>query len=70
MTTTRPLKIGTQRWWAKEFIHGSHGIVHAIMNLVVDHSITPRKGVEMVEQLMKRGRGRKIPQAPWEDVRW
>lgn len=70
MTTVKPLKIGTDRWWKREFIHGRHGIIHAVMNLVFGHKITDRKGVEMVEQLMKRARGGPIPPAPWEDVQW
>lgn len=63
-------KIGSQRWWEKEFIGGRHGIVHAIMVLVFDHHISPKKGVEMVDQLRKKNRGGKVPPAPWEDVRW
>lgn len=63
-------KIGSQRWWEKEFISGPRGIIHAIMILVFDHRITPKKGVEMVDQLRKKGRGGKVPPAPWADVRW
>lgn len=64
------MKIGTTQWWQKEFINGRHGIIHAVMVLVFGHNISPRKGVELVDQLRKKKRGGAIPLAPWEDVRW
>lgn len=61
--------VGTETWWKQSEVHGSRGIVNAILCLVGDHNISVKKGVELVEALMTR-RQEAIPLAPWEEVRF
>lgn len=63
------MKVGSEAWWRKGVIHGSHGIVDAIMYLVVQHHISKGKGRELIEDLFCR-RKKGIPPAPWEEVRF
>lgn len=67
MEEENTMKVGSKTWWLKEEIHGSHGILNAIVFLVAHHRISILKGVEIIGDLLLR-RGKGVPKAPWDQV--